>query len=135
MKLNITKFCLGRIRTTSEHALPSGSVHAMTFTTPTKAKAISPSSWKYRFKLYTRRLLQDCRFYRLTITCARKRFVTPNLLQETHKFFPSPNTRVTKSRRMRHVGVSYVHAGFWAENLKGRDQLKDLAIDGRGEQY
>jgi hypothetical protein len=43
---------------------------------------------------------------------------------------------VIKSRKMRwerHVtrmGEWYVHAKFWSENLKGRDQLENLDVDG-----
>jgi hypothetical protein len=52
--------------------------------------------------------------------------------------YSSPNNiRVIKSRRVRstdHVALMRemkIHTKFWLENLKGRDHLEELDIDGR----
>jgi hypothetical protein len=58
--------------------------------------------------------------------------------EEHYDLYSSPNTiRVIKSRRMRwagHVarmGRGEVHTGFWWGDLRGRDHLEDLGVDGR----
>jgi hypothetical protein len=56
--------------------------------------------------------------------------------EELHKLYASPNIiRVVKSRRMRwvdHVArMGKMHAIFWLEDLKGRDHLEDLGVDGK----
>ena len=50
--------------------------------------------------------------------------------------YSSPNIRVIKSRRMRwagyveRVGRREARTGFWCRNLRERDHLKDLGLDG-----
>ena len=56
---------------------------------------------------------------------------------ELHNRYSSPHILVMKSRKMRwvghlaHIGRGEVHTGFWCGNLKERDHLKDLDLDGR----
>jgi len=61
-----------------------------------------------------------------------------NTFYEVCNLHPSPDViRVIKSRIMRlagHVarmGTGEVHVRFWWGNLKERDHLKDLGVDGR----
>jgi hypothetical protein len=58
--------------------------------------------------------------------------------EDLHNLYASPNIiRLIKSRSMRWVG-HVAHMGemrnaykIWLENLKGRDHLEDLGVDGR----
>jgi hypothetical protein len=58
--------------------------------------------------------------------------------EELHNLYVSPNIiRVIKSRKMRWVGHVVcmeeieMYRVFWLENLKGRDYLEDVGVDGR----
>jgi hypothetical protein len=58
--------------------------------------------------------------------------------EELHNLYTSSDiVMVIKSRRkggvgyVAHVGRREVHTIFWLENLKGREHLEDLSIDGR----
>jgi hypothetical protein len=58
--------------------------------------------------------------------------------EELHGLFCSPNiVRVIKSRRMGWAGHvarmerGEAHAGFWWGDLRIRDRLEDLGVDGR----
>ena len=57
--------------------------------------------------------------------------------EELGELYSAPNIRVIKSRRMRwegHVsrtGTGEVHTGFWWGDLRERDRLKDVGVDGR----
>jgi hypothetical protein len=53
-----------------------------------------------------------------------------------HNFYTSSIIRVIKSRRARKVEkvacmVEMRNTKFWSENLKGRDHLEDLGVNGR----
>jgi len=58
--------------------------------------------------------------------------------EELHNLYDSPNViRKIKSRQMRWVGhtarmeAMRMHTTFWSENLKGKDHLEHLGVDGK----
>jgi hypothetical protein len=55
--------------------------------------------------------------------------------EDLHKLYVSPDTamiiRVIKSRRMTWTRFVSIRTIFWSENLKGRNQSEDLAVDGK----
>jgi hypothetical protein len=55
--------------------------------------------------------------------------------EELHNLYASPDIiRVSKSKGVRLVGhvarMGEMHTKFWSENLKGRDHMEDLGVDG-----